>query len=81
MLTDKLKEVKPNTTCRMVVKKLTTYKVPFEKSLKNVPVQPFRSRRGQSLYAHIMLLQKAVITDRPGDTKKIQIKFGQWNGR
>jgi hypothetical protein len=31
-LTDKLNEVKPNTTRHMVVKKLTTYKVPFERS-------------------------------------------------
>jgi hypothetical protein len=31
-LRDKLKEVEPNTTRHTVVKKLTTYKVPFEES-------------------------------------------------
>jgi hypothetical protein len=46
MLTDKLKEVEPNTTCHMVVKKLTTYEVPFEKSLKKV-FQSNRSGAGE----------------------------------
>jgi len=31
-LTDKLKEVKPNTTCHKVVKIVTTYEMPFRKS-------------------------------------------------
>jgi len=75
-----LKEVEPNTTRHTVVKKLTTYEVPLEKSLKMIQSKLSGAEGMKFIRRHYGNTERCYHWQTLRE-KKILIKYGWWNGR